>query len=121
MKNNLFKEIFVSLVFVVLLILFLNPFNFWMPNELLMMMIIGLAVVFAVYAGFIWRENAKDERETLHRMLAGRMAYLVGTGILVLGIIVQSFRHELDSWLIFTLGSMILAKIFGIIYGQLKH
>lgn len=121
MKNNLFQEIFVSLILVILLALFLNPFGFWMPNTLLMMMVLGLIVVFAVFSGFIWKEYARDEREMLHRMLAGRIAYLIGAGVLVLGIIVQSFRHELDSWLVFTLGLMILAKIIGIIYGRMNH
>ena len=121
MKNNLIQEIFVSLVLIILLVLFLNPFGFWMPDTLVTMMVLGLVVVFAIFSGFIWKEYARDEREILHRMLAGRIAYLVGTGILVLGIIIQSFKHEIDSWLVFTLGSMILAKILGIIYGRISH
>ena len=121
MKNNLLQEIFVSLALIVLLVLFLNPFGFWMPSALLMMMVLGLIVIFALFSGFIWKEQARDEREMLHRMLAGRIAYLVGAGILVLGIIVQSLRHELDSWLVFTLGAMILAKIIGIAYSRKKH
>ncbi len=121
MRNNFLQEIFVSLALIVLLVLFLNPFDFWMPNTLLIMMIAGLIVVFALFANFIWRENAKDEREGLHKMMAGRIAFLAGTALLVIGIIVQSFEHELDFWLVFTLGTMILAKIIGIIYGQIKH
>lgn len=121
MKNNFLQEIFVSMALIVLLILFLNPFGFWMPNALLMMMIAGLIVAFALFASFIWRENARDEREGLHRMFAGRIAYLIGAGVLALGIIVQSVRHELDSWLIITLAAMILAKIAGLIYGRISH
>ena len=121
MKNNLLQEIFVSLALIVLLILFLNPFGFWMPNILLMMMVLGLVVVFSVFASFIWRENARDEREGLHKMMAGRVAFLAGTAVLVTGIIVQSFKHELDFWLVFTLGIMILAKIIGLIYGRIRH
>ncbi|OGZ00978.1 MAG: hypothetical protein A3B13_02650 [Candidatus Liptonbacteria bacterium RIFCSPLOWO2_01_FULL_45_15] len=121
MKNNFLQEIFVSLILIVLLVLFLNPFGFWMPNILLMMMVLGLVVVFSVFASFIWRENARDEREGLHKMMAGRFAFLVGMAILVTGIIVQSFKHELDFWLAFTLGAMILAKIIGLIYGRMKH
>lgn len=121
MKNNFFQEILVSLIFIVLLILLLNPFDFWMPNNILIMMLVGLIVIFAVFAIFIWRESAKDEREILHRMFAGRVAYLVGTGMLVLGIIIQSFNHKLDSWLVFTLGLMVLAKIMGIIHGKTKN
>ena len=121
MKNNLLQEISISLILIVLLGLFLNPFGFWMPDALVMMIILGLIVVFAIFSGFMWKERAQDEREALHRMLAGRVAYLIGTGILMLGIIVQSSRHEIDSWLVFTLGAMILAKIFGVIYSRKNH
>ena len=121
MKNNFLQEIIVSLVLIVLLVLFLNPFGFWMPTILLMMMVLGLVVVFSVFASFIWRENAKDEREGLHKMMAGRIAFLAGTAVLVAGVIVQSFKHELDFWLVLTLGTMILAKIIGLIYSRAKH
>lgn len=121
MKNSLLQEIFVSLALVVLLVLFLNPFGFWMPNALLMMMVLGLVVVFVIFASFVWKENSRDEREGLHKMMAGRIAFLSGTALLVIGIIVQSFKHELDFWLVFTLGTMILAKIIGLIYGRIKY
>ena len=92
-----------------------------MPPILLMMMIVGLIVVFALYASFIWRENSKDEREGFHKMMAGRVAFLVGTAVLVVGIIIQSFRHDLDFWLVLTLGAMILAKIIGLVYARIKN
>ena len=111
----------VSAVLIVLLILFLNPFGLWMPPVLLMMMVLGLVVVFSTFASFIWRENARDERESLHKMMAGRIAFLAGTASLVIGIIVQSFRHELDFWVVLTLGIMILAKIIGFIYGRTEY
>lgn len=120
MKNNFFQEIIVSLILIALLILFLNPLGFWMPNIILMAMITGLVVVFCVFAGFVWRENEKDEREALHKMMAGRIAFLAGTAILVIGIIVQSLRHQLDFWIVLTLGIMILAKISGLVYSQLR-
>ncbi len=121
MKNNLLQEISVSTVLIVLLILFLNPFDFWMPPVLLMTMVCGLVVVFALSASFIWRENTRDEREGLHKMMAGRIAFLAGTSVLVIGIIVQSFKHELDFWLVLTLGTMILAKIVGLMYSRTKY
>lgn len=121
MANNTLQEIIISLILILLLVLFLNPFHFWMPNALLMMMVLGLLIVFAFFSGFIWKENARDEREGLHRMLAGRTAFFTGGAVLVIGIIVQSFNHSLDPWLVFTLGSMILAKIIGLIYSRIKH
>lgn len=121
MANNTLQEIIVSLILIALLVFFLNPFQLWMPNALLMMMVLGLLVVFALFAGFVWRENARDEREGFHRMLAGRIAFLIGAATLVIGIVVQSFQHTLDPWLVIALGIMIFAKIIGLIYGRIKH
>ena len=92
-----------------------------MPSALFMMMVLGLVVVFVVFASFVWKENSRDEREGLHKMIAGRIAFLVGAALLVIGIVVQSFKHELDFWMVCTLGAMILAKIIGRIYGRIKY
>ena len=121
MKNNLLQEILVAVVLVVLLVLFLNPFDFWMPTTILMTMVFILVVAFALFVSFVWRENGGDERDILHRMLAGRMAYIVGTSVLVLGIILQCFQHNLDPWLVLALGAMILAKVGGRVFARLKR
>ena len=115
------QEVSISGILIVLLVLFLNPLGFWMPTALLMMMVLGLVVVFSLFASFVWRENHRDEREGLHKMMAGRIAYLTGTALLTLGIIVQSFNHELDPWLVFILAGMIVAKVIGLIYGRIKY
>jgi len=121
MKDNFLPEITVSVVLIILLILFLNPFDFWMPPMLLMTMILGLVVLFSLFASFIWRENSKDEREGLHKMMADRIAFLAGTATLVIAIIVKSLNHESCVWLVVTLVIMILAKIIGLLYGRLKY
>lgn len=121
MKNNFLQEVLVSLILIILLVLFLEPFGFLMTNTFLMMMVAGLIVVFSLFASFIWRENVRDEREALHRFMAGRIAYLAGASGLIIGIIVQSFEHNLDSWLVFILSAMIFAKIIGSIYNRLKN
>ncbi len=118
MKNNLLQEILISGILLILLILFLNPFGFWMPTTLIMMMVLALVVVVALFGSFIWREDHKDEREGLHKMMAGRIAFLFGTALLTLGIVVQSFNHELDPWLIFTLAGMVIAKVLSFIYNR---
>lgn len=116
MKNNFTKEIAVSLVLIVLTVLLLNPFHFWMP-EMMVMVILGFTlVIFAIFASFILREQATDEREVMHRMLSGRIAFLTGSALLTLGIIVQSLDHTVDEWLVITLVIMILSKIVSRIY-----
>lgn len=114
-------EVAISAILLILLLLLLNPFHFWMPNEAHMLMLIGLVVLFAVFALFVFREKARDEREVLHRFIAGRFAYLVGTALLVIGIVWQSLEHKLDTWLIITLAVMILAKVVGVLYGKIKY
>ena len=115
------EEILISGALIILLGLLLNPLGFWMPTTFHMAIVLGLVVVFALFSSFIWRENARDEREGLHKMMAGRIAFFAGTAVLVIGIIVQSFKHELDFWLVLTLGTMIFAKIIGLLYGRIKY
>ncbi len=121
MKDKNIQEMTISGGLIVLLILFVNPFKFWMPSMMLLTMILALVVLFAVFASFVWREHSQDERESVHKMMAGRVAFLIGAGLLVVGIIYQSFHHTLDVWLVVTLVGMIIAKICGLIYMQNKH
>jgi hypothetical protein len=112
------NEIIIAVVFSALLLLFLNPFDFWMPSALTYMMSATLLLVFAVFCGFIWKEHQGDEREQMHKAFSGRIAYLVGTGVLVLGILFQAITSSVDPWIIGALGSMILAKILSLIYTE---
>ncbi len=113
MKNNSFiKEVVVSIILMALAAFIVNPTHIWMPDSMAMMIILVLLIVFGVLASFVWRERARDEREGLHRMHASRAAYLAGSGVLVLGIAIQGLRHDVDLWLVFALGAMILAKLF---------
>lgn len=115
------KEFGIAVVLLILSILLLNPGNTWMPSQSQMMVLAGLVITFIFFAGFIYKEKVSDERETLHRFLASRYAYLLGTSVLVLGVIIQTFQHTLDPWLIIALITMILGKIAGQIYGKIKH
>lgn len=122
MKNDIaLSEIIVSVVFILLLTFFLNPFHLLMPDPLLTMMIVSLLILFGLFAGFIFKETVRDERENLHRFIAARFAYLVGMGVLVIGIIVQSLKHDVDLFLVVTLIVMVLAKLSGFIYAKSKH
>lgn len=118
MKNN--SEIILALLFVALLFFCLNPFGWYMLNMWQMLILVALVIVFAIFTVFVWREGKGDERDVMHRMLAGRYAFLLGTVTLLLGIILQSLQHDLDHWLVITLGVMVLAKVFGLLYSQRK-
>ena len=110
MKNN-FKETFVTVCLVLLAILLLNPFKFWMPDMIVVCMLAITLGIFGIFASFVLREKITDERDVLHRTLAGRNAFLVGSGLLTLAIVVQGYSHSVDPWLVVTLIVMIITKI----------
>ncbi len=118
MKSNFVQETTVAFILVILLLIILNPFHLWMPDMIHVMVIIGLIAVFALFASFILREQASDEREGVHRMLAGRIGYLTGSAILIIGIVAQVLHNAVDIWLILTLVGMVLAKIGTRIYSD---
>lgn len=114
------KEITSSLILVVLLVLVLNPFHFWMPEMMHMMVLGALIAVFGIFTAFILREKVTDEREGLHRGLAGWTAFLAGSTILIIGIVVQSFTDNPDPWLVATLVAMVLTKLGTHLYSDQK-
>lgn len=123
MKNNpLITEGFISFLLVVLLVLFLNPFQkIWMPTMGAVMVILAVIIVFIFYISFFWKEAARDEREDMHRYFAGRFGFISGSGLLLAGILVESLNHKLDNWLVITLVGMVLGKVIGSLYSQLKR
>ena len=120
MKNNFVKEIIVSSVLLALTFLLLNPFHFWMPEMMVMVILVLMFIVFALFAIFVLREQTQDEREVTHKMISGRIAFLIGSALLTLGIIVESFNHNVDVWLAVALVAMILSKIITRIYSDSK-
>ncbi len=110
MKNNL-KETIVTVALVVIAVLLLNPFHFWMPDMIVMCMLAIVLGLFGIFASFILREKSVDEREDQHRTLAGRNAFLAGSGVLTLGIVIQGYKHTVDPWLIIALIVMVIVKI----------
>lgn len=110
MKNNL---LIVSIAFLVILVLLINPLNFWMPTELEYLSAAALAVVAAIFAGLVMGEEAKDEREEEIRAKAARAGYLSGIYVLVFAIAYTILvgRH-VNGWIPFTLIMMILVRMF---------
>lgn len=121
-NNNAFvNEIIAALILVVLVGTLLNPFNWFMPSPVVMMLILAVVVVFILFTTFVWKERARDERELMHRTIAGRIAFLSGVAMLVLGIIIEGLNHAVDVWLVLTLTVMIFAKIITSIYNNLNN
>jgi len=117
MKQNI-KELISSIVLILLLVLVVNPFHV-MASGLFFVSLAALIVAFGVFAAFIMKEKATDERERAHRMGAGRAAFFTGSFIILLGIIAQVFSTgRIDPWLVATLVGMIIAKIFVRVYSD---
>lgn len=121
MKHELVTELLISFALLVLLVLLLHPFGFFMPGRMHMMMLLLVTIIFVIFAGFIWKEKARDERELLHRSIGSRFAFLSGMGILVIGVLMESIAKQLDPWLIVALCVMVIAKIIGLMYSQRNH
>ena len=117
MKNKL-SYIITAVILVTLLVLLSDPFMLWMPASLQMMTILGTAVVAIVWAGFVMYEKSHDERETIHKLHAGRIAYLSGIGVLTLALIVQGFSHDIDPWISIALGVMVISKLIARFYSE---
>ncbi|PIT89265.1 MAG: hypothetical protein COU27_01250 [Candidatus Levybacteria bacterium CG10_big_fil_rev_8_21_14_0_10_36_7] len=117
---KILKEIAIPTILIVALILLANPYMFWMPSPMQMLILVVFVITFVLFGSFIWKEKAADERENLHRYIIGRFAFLTVTTILVFGIILQTINHSLDIWLVITLISGILAKVAGRYYAQKK-
>lgn len=115
MKSNYIKETVLSLLVVLSAVLLINPFMFWMPTAFDMMIVV-FALLFLALIGVTWKESAGDEREDAHKFMAGRMAYLAGSGVIVLGIVVEALRHAVDPWLVAALAVMVLAKVVALVY-----
>lgn len=111
MKNNSIQETIVATVLISLVVLLLNPFHFYMPTMMVLTVLALLVVAFGFIASFILREGEGDERDLAHRTRAGRIAFLVGSGVTILGIIAQSFSHQVDPWLVLVLSTMVISKI----------
>jgi len=108
----------ISFVLVILALLLLNPFHFWMPNMIHMVILAFTLVIFALFAIFVLREKVQDERDAVHRMLSGRVAFLTGSALLTIGIVVQSLQDAVDVWLVIVLVAMVLSKLVTRIYSD---
>lgn len=113
----LLSEGVLSITLIVLALLFLDPFMLLMPTEMVYVLIAGVTVAFATFATFVWRERSEDERDEYHKMLAARLGYLLGAGVLLIGIIWQTLTYMLDPWLVYVLLAMIFGKLLGRYYG----
>jgi cobalamin synthase len=104
-------EILTGILLLILTVLLLNPFHFWMPDMMVMCMLALTIASFGMLAAFLIKERAEDERDEMHRSLAGRNAFLIGATIMVIGIVVQGYTHTVDPWLVGAFVAMLFTKL----------
>lgn len=121
MNTTTLRELVIGIVLIVLMVLAVNPFHLWMPNMAQMALVTAALAVFAAFAAFVLRERALDEREALHRTLAGRNAFLAGAAVLVAGIVAGAFRDQVDPWLVAALAVSIIVKLATRVYTDLRQ
>jgi uncharacterized membrane protein YgdD (TMEM256/DUF423 family) len=120
MLTNL-AELAVSLVFIALVVLKLDPFGLLMPNQVQMSILALLVAAAGLYAGVLFRQRARDEREALHLYRASRFAYIAGVALLVLAIVVQSFQGGADPWLFYILAGMVIVKLTILFWSRIRN
>ena len=111
MKSNLVFQMVATAAFIVASLLLLNPMDFWMGTMAQITALGGVVVACGALLIFILKERAEDERDDVHRMLAGRYAFFAGSLALLIGIILQSESGHLDPWLMIALIAMVVVKI----------
>jgi len=110
------NEITISIFFLILIVLFLDPLMVLMPHSLIYMALGGVVLLFALFANYVWREHSLDEREEMHKAVAGRIGYLVGSGILMVALVAQTLSGHVDTWLVLGLAGMVVGKLAGLAY-----
>jgi len=91
-------------------ILLTDPFDITMNNMTLILVSGLLLASFGIFAGLLWQEKPADERESIMLDRAGKFGYLAGLSTLVIALVVQSFDHKVDVWIVLTIAIMIIAK-----------
>lgn len=114
-------EVILAVILLAVIFLKADPFHFLMPNEIQMILLCILAAAFALYAGLVFREKPKDERESLHLHMASRAAYMTGTITLTVLIIVQDVLHKMDITLLLVLGVMVITKLVVLVYSRSRN
>jgi hypothetical protein len=114
------SEIVLSLVFLVLLAACLDPLHLLMPTPLQMLALSLLTVAGIVYAGLIFRERPRDEREALHVARSSRGGYLAGVIGLSAVVIVRMLQGSTDKTAIAVLGAMVIVRLLLLLWNRTR-
>ena len=111
-KSKLVFDIILSLLLLGLSVATIAPsiLNL-MPNALQMVLFVVAFVLVAIFLVFLWHEKPEDERELINQNIASRAAYIVGSLVLIVALVVQGFQHNVDPIIPIALFAMIVTKL----------
>ncbi len=110
-KYKQLLDIILLLGLTIIAVFAIAPKTFVMPSRLQMLIVALVLGLVAAFLVFLWREKPDDEREMQNQALASRSAYIVGSIVLIVGLLIQSLNHNLDSAIPVALLAMIATKI----------
>lgn len=96
---------------VVLSAVAIAPKTLVMPSSLQMGVLAAVIGLIATFLTLLWREHPADEREAQNQATASRLAYVVGSIVLIVSLIMQSLTHTLDPAVPLALFAMIATKV----------
>lgn len=110
-KYKQLLDIILLLGLTTITLLAIAPKTFVMPSSLQMLILATVLGLIAAFLVLLWREQPDDEREMQNQALASRSAYIVGSLVLIIALIIQSLNHDLDPAIPVALLAMIAIKV----------
>lgn len=111
MNRSLIQTITSAVSLIALGVLLTDPFDLSMSDATIMLISGLLVVSLGIFAYSQWHERPADEREAALMHEASRVGYLAGMSVLVVALIIQSFAHDVDAWLVATIAVMVMSKL----------
>jgi len=110
-KYKQLLDVILLLGLAIIALLAIAPKAIVMPSSLQMLILAVVLGLIATFLALFWREQPDDEREMQNQALASRSAYTIGSLVLIIALIIQSLRHNLDPAIPITLLAMIATKV----------
>ena len=115
------SELVLAGVVILLIVLKLDPFRWFMPSPVQLLLLCILIAALALYAGAIFREKPHDEREESHLYRASRVGYLAGIISLSVVFVIKDLQKEPDPLLLLVLAVMLITKLVVLKYSRHRH
>jgi hypothetical protein len=111
-ERHLWYEVGIGGALTILALVACTPALYWVPLWLQKTLVGLLALVFLGFASILfWGTEGRDERDMQHALIAGRIGYVLGLGVLVVALGYQALFSVVDVWLATALMAMLGGKL----------